>query len=221
MTKSKSSVCYRILVVLSLLAGILINVIKTKSVSAILSYFTLQSNILCFAVFASIVFMELRKKNYKSDVYYLVKGGITIAILITGLTYLFALSPTGFCMDFQQKTLANKTISNLLVHVVSPILVTLDYFLFDEKGHFKRYYPIIWLCIPFDYLLYVYTYSSSGGTFFNIGGSKKFAYFFLDYEKIGYLGVAKWIVLITLCILFISYLLVWFDRKMRDQRELR
>lgn len=221
MTKSKSSVCYRILVVLSLLAGILINVIKTKSVSAILSYFTLQSNILCFAFFASIVFMELRKKNYKSDVYYLVKGGITIAILITGLTYLFALSPTGFCMDFQQKTLANKTISNLLVHVVSPILVTLDYFLFDEKGHFKRYYPIIWLCIPFDYLLYVYTYSSSGGTFFNIGGSKKFAYFFLDYEKIGYLGVAKWIVLITLCILFISYLLVWFDRKMRDQRELR
>ena len=221
MTKSKSSVCYRILVVLSLLAGILINVIKTKSVSAILSYFTLQSNILCFAFFASIVFMELRKKNYKSEVYYLVKGGITIAILITGLTYLFALSPTGFCMDFQQKTLANKTISNLLVHVVSPILVTLDYFLFDEKGHFKRYYPIIWLCIPFDYLLYVYTYSSSGGTFFNIGGSKKFAYFFLDYEKIGYLGVAKWIVLITLCILFISYLLVWFDGKMRDQRELR
>ena len=221
MTKSKSSVCYRILVVLSLLAGILINVIKTKSVSAILSYFTLQSNILCFAVFASIVFMELRKKNYKSDVYYLVKGGITIAILITGLTYLFALSPTGFCMDFQQKTLANKTISNLLVHVVSPILVTLDYFLFDEKGHFKRYYPIIWLCIPFDYLLYVYTYSSSGGTFFNIGGSKKFAYFFLDYEKIGYLGVAKWVMLITLCILFVSYLLVWFDRKMRDQRELR
>ena len=221
MTKSKSSVCYRILVVLSLLAGILINVIKTKSVSAILSYFTLQSNILCFAFFASIVFMELRKKNYKSEVYYLVKGGITIAILITGLTYLFALSPTGFCMDFQQKTLANKTISNLLVHVVSPILVTLDYFLFDEKGHFKRYYPIIWLCIPFDYLLYVYTYSSSGGTFFNIGGSKKFAYFFLDYEKIGYLGVAKWVMLITLCILFVSYLLVWFDRKMRDQRELR
>ena len=221
MTKSKTSVCYRILVVLSLSAGILINVIKTKSVSAILSYFTLQSNILCFAVFASIVFMELRKKNYKSEVYYLVKGGITIAILITGLTYLFALSPTGFCMDFQQKTLANKTISNLLVHVVSPILVTLDYFLFDEKGHFKRYYPIIWLCIPFDYLLYVYTYSSSGGTFFNIGGSKKFAYFFLDYEKIGYLGVAKWVMLITLCILIVSYLLVWFDGKMRDQRELR
>ena len=221
MTKSKSSVCYRILVVLSLLAGILINVIKTKSVSAILSYFTLQSNILCFVVFASIVFMELRKKNYKSEAYYLVKGGITIAILITGLTYLLALAPTGFCMDFQQKTLANKTISNLLVHVVSPTLVTLDYFMFDEKGHFKRYHPIIWLCIPFYYLLYVYTYSSSGGTFYNIGGSKKFAYFFLDYEKIGYFGVAKWIVLISLCILLVSYLLVWFDEKMRDQRELR
>lgn len=221
MTKSKSSVCYRILVVLSLLAGILINVIKTSSVSAILSYYTLQSNILCLIVFVCIVIMELRKQDYKSEVYYLVKGGITIAILITGLTYLFALAPTGFCMDFQQKTLANKTISNLLVHVVSPLLVTLDYFLFDKKGHLKWYYPIIWLFIPFDYILYVYTYSSSGGTFFGIGGSKKFAYFFLDYEKIGYLGVAKWVVVITVCILFISYLLVSFDKKMRDKEELR
>ena len=221
MRKSKSSVCYRILVVLSLLAGILMNVIKTKSVSAILSYYTLQSNILCFAVFACIVVLELRKSSYKTEVYYLVKGGITIAILITGLTYLFALAPTGFCMDFQQKTLANKTISNLLVHVVSPLLVTLDYFLFDEKGHLKWFYPIIWLFIPFDYLLYVYTYSSSGGTFFNIGGSNKFAYFFLDYEKIGYLGVVKWIIMLTACIIFISCLLVGFDKKMGDKEELR
>ena len=110
MTKSKSSVCYRILVVLSLLAGVLINVIKTSSLPAILSYYTLQSNILCLVVFVCILFKELRKQSYKSEVYYLVKGGITIAILITGLTYLFALAPTGFCMDFQQKTLANKTI---------------------------------------------------------------------------------------------------------------
>lgn len=221
MTKRKISLCYRILVILSLLAGILINVIKTSSISAILSYYTLQSNIICFIVFFCIVYMELKKKDYKSDVYYLVKGAITIAILITGITYICALAPTGFQMDFQQKSLANKTISNLLVHVVSPILVTLDYFLFDEKGHFKRYYPIIWLFIPFDYMLYVYTYSSSGGMFFNIGGSKKFAYFFLDYEKIGYIGVAKWIALITSCILFISCLLVWFDKKMRDKNELR
>lgn len=220
MTKRKLSLSYKILVILSLLAGILINVIKTTSISAILSYYTLQSNIICLIAFVCIVILELREKQYKNEVYYLVKGAIMIAILITGITYLCALAPIGFQMDFRQKTLA-KTIANLFVHVVSPILVTMDYFLFDEKGNFKRYYPIIWLFIPFDYILYVYSYGSSGGVFFNIGGSKKFAYFFLDYEKIGYLGVAKWILVITCCILFISYLLVWIDKKMREKKELR
>lgn len=223
MTKSKSSVCYRILVILSLLAGVLMNVINTSSVSAILSYYTSQSNIICLITFACVIYMEFRKKDYKSsEMYYLIKGAITIAILITGITYLVALVPSGFQMDFQQERLvANKTISNLFVHVISPILVVLDYFLFDEKGHFKNYYPFIWLFIPFDYLLYVYTYGLSGGMFFNIGGSKKFAYFFLDYEKIGYIGVAKWLVLIVFCIILLSYLLVYFDKKMRDKNEPR
>ncbi len=212
------SIIYKILVILSLAAGILINVVKTASVSAILSYYTLQSNIICLVAFIGIVIMEMRKWQ-KTDVYYLIKGAITIAILITGITYLCALAPVGFQMDFQKETLANKTISNLLVHVVSPIFVLVDYFLFDEKGNFKRFYPIIWLFIPFDYVLYVYTYGSSGGTFYNIGGSNKFAYFFLDYEKIGYLGVAKWITAITCSILFVSYLLVWIDKKMGDKKE--
>ena len=216
--RRKVSIIYKILVILSLAAGILINVIKTSSVSAILSYYTLQSNIICFVGFCGVLIMELRKNN-KSDVYYLIKGAITIAILITGLTYVLALAPVGFEMDFKQKELTNTALSNLLVHLISPSLVTLDYFLFDQKGNFKWFYPVIWLFIPYDYLLYVYTYSSSGGTFYSIGGSKKFAYFFLDYEKIGFSGVAIWITGITVCILFISYLLVYIDKKMRDRKE--
>ena len=136
--RRKASIIYKILVTLFLAAGILINVVKTSSVSAILSYYTLQSNIICLVAFIGIVIMELRKWQ-KNDVYYLIKGAITIAILITGITYLCALAPVGFQMDFQKETLANKTISNLLVHVVSPILVLVDYFLFDEKGNFKRF----------------------------------------------------------------------------------
>lgn len=216
--RRKVSIIYKILVTLSLAAGILINVIQTTSVSAILSYYTLQSNIICLIGFIGVLIVELRKYK-KTDIYYLIKGAITIAILITGLTYVFALAPVGFEMDFKQKELANTAISNLLVHLISPSLVVLDYFLFDEKGNFKWFYPVIWLFIPYDYLLYVYTYSSSGGTFYSIGGSKKFAYFFLDYEKIGVSGVAIWIICITTCVLFISYLLVYIDKKLRDRKE--
>lgn len=216
--RRKISIIYKILVALSLMAGILINVIKTVSITAILSYYTLQSNIICLIGFIGIIILEIQNRQ-KTDVYYLIKGEITITILITGITYLCALAPVGFQMDFQQETLTNKTISNLLVHFISPTLVTLDYFIFDEKGYFKWFYPIIWLFIPFDYALYVYTYGSSGGTFYNVGGSDKFAYFFLDYEKIGYWGVVKWAIAITCSIIFISYLLVCIDKKLRARKE--
>lgn len=219
MAKRKLSVGYKVLVILSLATGICLNVINTLSVPAILSYYTLQSNIICLVAFICFVVFEIKRKQYKNDTYYLVKGAIIIAILITAIIYHFALMPVGFEMDSLKRSVESKAFANLLVHTVSPLLVTLDYFLFDEKGKFKSYYPVMWLIIPLNYVLYVYIYSFEGGTFFNIGGSKKFAYFFLDYEKMGYLGVAKWIVFMAVCILALSYILIVIDRKMRDKIE--
>ncbi len=217
--RKEFSIFYKILVILSLSTGVFLNVINTTSVPAILSYYTLQSNIICLVAFLIFAIMEIRQKIYKTDIYYLMKGAIIIAILLTAITYRCALAPIGFEMDSLQKSIANKEFANLLVHTISPILVVMDYFLFDEKGHFKYYYSIIWLVIPLNYIVYVYTYGSHGGKFFSIGGSKKFAYFFLDYEKIGYLGVAKWIIFMTLCILLLSFILISIDRYVRDKLE--
>lgn len=213
------SLIYKILAILSLSTGIFLNVINTTSVQTILSYYTLQSNIICLIAFVIFAIMEMRQKYYKTDIYYLIKGAIIIAILITAITYRCALAPVGFEMESLQKSIANKEFANLLVHTISPILVVMDYFLFDKKGHFKYFYSIIWLVIPLNYIVYVYTYGARGGEFFSIGGSKKFAYFFLDYEKIGYSGVAKWIAFMTVCILFLSIVLIFIDRRMRDKFE--
>lgn len=211
MTKKRISLCYKILVILSLLIGIIINLKNTSSIISLLSYYTLQSNIICLIAFLCYLVSEIRGKKYKSDIYYLIKGAIVIAIIITALVYRFALAPNGFEMTSLATAIDNKKIANFLVHTLSPILVVLDYFIFDEKGKFKFYYPIIWLVIPLNYILYVYTYSSHGGTFYSIGGSRQFAYFFLDYNAIGYIGVLKWIMLFSIIILIISYVLVFFD----------
>ena len=221
MTKKKISLCYKTLVCISLLSGIVLNLMHTKSVAALLSYYTLQSNILCLVAFSVFLFMELRHKRYKNNIYYLIKGAIIIAISITAIVYRVALAPVGFEMDSLQSAVSNKAFANLLVHTVSPILVILDYFLFDAKGKFKRYYPLIWLIIPSNYAIYVYTYSAHGGEFFNIGGSKQFAYFFLDYIKLGISGVAKWMIFILLSISAISYIFVWIDRKLARLRRAR
>lgn len=211
MTRKKFSLCYKSFTVASLLIGIVLNLWNTKSIVAMLSYYTLQSNIICLIVFLIFEIQEMKQKEYKNEIYYLVKGGIIIMILITAVVYRFALAPGGFEMTSLKQSVSNKIVANFLVHTLSPILVLFDYILFDEKGKFKKYYPMIWIFIPLQYVIYVYTYSASGGEFYSIGGSRKYAYPFLDYEMIGYNGVIVSILFLAIAILILSYVLILYD----------
>ena len=216
MKRERFSVIFKLLVIISLVTGILLNVLNTTSVTAMLSYYTLQSNIICLVMFIGIILAIVLHKDYRtSNIYYLLKGGVIIVILITAITYQVALVPNNFSMDIAYTTNTDRVWANLFVHVISPAMVIVDYILFDIKGNFKYYYPLIWLFIPLNYVLYVYTYSARGGRFYGIGGSKEFAYIFLDYNQIGYGGVLKAIVVIVIVILMVSYLLVFLDRQKR------
>ena len=212
MLEKKISLFYKLLVLFSLLTGIALNIINTQSIISILSYYTLQSNIICFITFAAIIVSIFLKKDYRqSEVYYVVKGGVVICIFITAIMYQIALMPYGFQMDYN---FGNRYLANLLVHIISPLLVILDYFIFDCKGKFRWFYPLIWLFIHLNYVIYVYTYSLNGGRFYGIGGSRDFAYIFLDYNQIGYVSVAKFLIAMTIFILAFSYLLVLIDKKL-------
>lgn len=216
MKRERFSVIFKLLVIISLVTGILLNVLNTTSVTAMLSYYTLQSNIICLVMFIGIILAIVLHKDYRtSNIYYLLKGGVIIVILITAITYQVALVPNNFSMDITYTTNTDRVWANLFVHVISPAMVIVDYILFDIKGNFKYYYPLIWLFILLNYVLYVYTYSARGGRFYGIGGSKEFAYIFLDYNQIGYGGVLKAIVVIVIVILMVSYLLVFLDRQKR------
>ena len=199
---------YRFLTIASLAFGLIFNLINTPYPSRLMAYFTMQSNLLCLIVF---IFIPLIKKNHK-NLYYKLKGAITIAILLTAIVYLIALMPNSFSMYSTNNYKLSKALGNLLVHVISPILVTLDYLLFDEKGHLKLYYPWIWLIIPILYVCFVYLFHSLGGHFYGIGGSRNFAYFFLDYQKIGILAVILWIIKISIFIIILGYILVCTDK---------
>ena len=212
MTRKIISICYKMFTIFSLISGIFLNLSNTSSVRALMSYYTLQSNVICLIAFIIILVLELLNKQYQTDVYYLIKGGLVITIAITAIIYHIALAPGGFQMDALQNSINNKQLANFLVHTVSPTLVLLDYIIFDEKGHFKLFYPIFWLIQPLNYVIYVYTYSNLGGSFYNIGGSKQFAYFFLDYNELGYWGVLKWLLVIIICILLIINLLVLLEK---------
>lgn len=219
MTRKIISICYKMFTIFSLIAGIFLNLSNTYSIRALMSYYTLQSNVICLIAFIIVLTLELLDRQYKTDIYYLIKGGLVIAIAITAIIYHIALAPGGFQMDALQNSISNKVLANFLVHTVSPLLVLLDYVLFDEKGHFKFFYPILWLIQPLNYVVYVYTYSNLGGSFYNIGGSRQFAYFFLDYNELGYMGVLKWLVIIILGILIVSEILVILDKFLKEIKK--
>lgn len=213
MNKKRISFIYRLLVIASLLGGIILNLYHTISIVSILSYFTLQINIMCLVVFIVFEIADIAKRNYREhEIYYVVKGALTISVLIMIVVYQISLAPNNFQMDSLQRSIQNGKLANLLVHEVSPILVIVDYILFDDKAKFKFYYPIIWLFVPLNYVFYVYAYSAGGGNFYNIGGSREFAYFFLDYKQIGYEAVIRWIIIITIVILLMGYLLILIDK---------
>lgn len=206
---------YRFLIIISLLIGIVLNIVNTVSIEIILSYYTIQSNILCLITFIIFFIKDICGKKYRrSNTYFIIKGAVTIAIFLTLSVYLMSLVPNNFPM-YKKMGLGIKQnkIANLFVHIISPILVIMDYFLFDEKGYFKSFYPIIWLLLPMQYLQYVYIYNANGGCFYNLGGSNEFGYFFLDYKKIGVMNVIKWIIFLTLFVLIISYMLVYIDKQ--------
>lgn len=212
MTRRNFSIVYKFLIILSIILGVGINLIKTTSIISMISYYTIQSNIICLISYIYFVYIEIRKKA-KEDRYYIIKGAITIAILITGIIYRFALIPNNFQMDVSN-TISSNDISNIIVHTISPVMVLLDYILFDEKGHLKLYYSLCWLFIPIGYGIYVYIYGGLGGKFYSIGGSERFAYFFLDYIQIGIKKVIAFDFCIIGFVLLISFLLVCIDKIM-------
>ena len=65
MTRRISSICYKMFVCLSLMLGIFFNLNQTTSRKALLSYYTLQSNIICLIAFLIFLVFEIIKKAHK------------------------------------------------------------------------------------------------------------------------------------------------------------
>ena len=221
MKKRKISFVYRLVIILSLTTGLILNFRTTNSIQFLISYYTMQSNIICLFAFSAFEIAQLKGDKYKkSELYYAIKGMITIAIVVTGIVYLMALVPNNMPMyNIYHSQLKEKIIGNALVHVISPILVTLDYFLFDEKGNFKNFYPFIWLFFPLHYIIYVFLYRARGGRFYAMGGSREFGYFFLDYRQMGIIGVIACIVCIAIGIVLLGFIWVWIDKLLKQKKN--
>ena len=71
-----------------------------------------------------------------------IKGAFTLCITATLLSKIFFDNTDVYLLSF----------SEVIIYYIAPIMMILDWFLFDHKGYFRVFDPIFWSIIPIIYL---------------------------------------------------------------------
>ena len=161
--------------VVAVVAGVVLTAAGPATVTGLLPYFTIQSNV-AYGIFAGWAAFRGRATPPA------LKGAVTLYVAITGLVYHLVLTnqASGFAMAPVHRELP-EAIGNQLLHTVVPLLAVLDWLLFDERGRFRWRYALYWLAFPLGYL----AFALLRGLVVD-----KYPYPFIDVNGLGYGGVS-------------------------------
>ena len=160
---------------------------------AALQYFTLMSNILCAVYFAGAAVRTLRRGDTWLPV---CKGALVMAMANMGHTQL---------------------ITNHLLHTAAPLLTVLDWLLFDEKGHYRRFEPFLWGIFPAAY--FVYTMIRARVSSFRFYNGSPYPYPFMDVDALGWGKVLLIFLAMAAAFLALGYVLVWIDHLLARRQK--
>ncbi|MFC4761139.1 Pr6Pr family membrane protein [Fructobacillus durionis] len=194
----KAKTIYRTLLVIIGIIGVCIN---TKLSPAMFLYYTTLSNVLCILYFIYALTQSGKVLNEN------IKGAVTLAITVTMLIYWGVLAPYSFHMD---STL--DYCGTFMVHLIVPLMVIFDWFLFDTKGRFSKKAPLYWLLIPLIY--YVFTVIAAQFKIVYPLSGNHYPYYFINNEMIGWGMVAVFVIGLTLFFLIFGYLYYALDKKL-------
>lgn len=165
----------RLVAAVAVLAGIVLTASGPATVTGLLPYFTIQSN-LAYGIFAA--WAAFRDRATPPAL----KGAVTLYVAITGLVYHLVLTnpASGFAVDPVHRAPA-EAIGNQLLHTVVPLLAVLDWLVFDPRGRFRWRYALYWLAFPLAYLAFALIRGLIVG---------RYPYPFIDVRELGYDGVS-------------------------------
>ncbi|MEB3963575.1 Pr6Pr family membrane protein [Streptomyces kunmingensis] len=200
---------FRTLIALAAATGIIIDLAISDSALRVLSYFTIQSNVLLAIVLA---LSAVRAVTARRPLPPLITGGALLFICITGLVYHFVLAndASGFSMtdDPDHAVTGARRLSNQLLHTVTPIGAVLDWLLLTRPGTLRLRHAGIWLAYPLAYL----GFALVRGAIMTPGTPARYPYPFLDVDAHGYAGVLGNAVIFGLAFYALALLLVTADR---------
>ncbi|MGW7071961.1 Pr6Pr family membrane protein [Streptomyces sp. NPDC054855] len=206
---------FRTLIALAAVTGIVID-LAIGSPLRVLSYFTIQSNVLVAVVFG---LGARRAWQGRRELPPVVTGGTLLFISITGLVYHFILAngSSGFAMTDDTGALSGwHSLANHLLHTVTPIGALLDWLLLTPPlalsstsgGCLRWRHAALWLLYPLAYL----GFALIRGALMDPGSPARYPYPFLDVDAHGYAGVLRNAVILGLAFYALALLLVALDR---------
>lgn len=178
-----------------------------------LVYYTILSNLICFIFYLALTFktiVEIKSNGIKGATTLLprLKGAFIMMITVTFLVYLLLLSGDGF---FMAGAWASRFIlANHMLHYVAPILILLDWLLFDPKRKYRWFDPLLWLSIPILYFCFALIRAEIGGNL--PGRSTRYPYYFIDVDAIGWSGVLVYAGIIAVGFVALGYLFLLIDQ---------
>lgn len=125
-----------------------------------------------------------------------------IMILVTYLVYNILLAKDYTVADYFF------SISNLILHLILPIMFTLDWVLFTEHRQTKWYYQLLATVMPLIYVVLILIRAAILGNSYH---GLLYPYFFLNVAKIGFGCVIGWVAILVLVFVALGYIIFGLD----------
>ena len=188
------SISYKLILVVVGLFGLLLNfgVFDGRFDLKVLCYFTVLSNLLCvvYFIFSLIYLKKYFHDENKTTWNPTLKGIATMSITVTLIVAHFILGGGKFISG------TTMGISMLVSHYIVPIMMILDWLLFDKKGYIKKASPIVWTSGPLVYFIYSIIAAQFG---------EIYPYPFMDVDTLGWLRVFYNVIVLSIFFIALGY----------------
>lgn len=164
-----------------------------------LNFYTLQSNLWVFILELVLLLLtiieDVKQISIIKEKMVVLKFVMTVAILVTFIVYWSMLAP----YVAQKNVLA---LSNVILHAISPILMLVDFLVFDREYTFKKNNVYLTIIPPLYYLIFAMVRAEISDTVFTQGS--RYPYWFIDIDTFGWLGningpgVIYWTILVLI-----------------------
>ncbi|MFJ8360289.1 Pr6Pr family membrane protein [Streptomyces sp. NPDC093984] len=204
---------YRLLVALTAAAAVAMD-LTLGSPARVLSYFTIQANVLLALTFA---LSAWRARTARYPLPPLITGGTLFYALIASLVYhvLLVNEPGPFSMT-DRPTIWSALASQVL-HTVTPIAALLDWLLLTRPAPLSLQHATRWLLYPLAYLIF----TLARGALLPPTADARYLYPFLDVAHLGYKSALANALLLGLAFFGLALLLILADHVRPDPSRRR